>query len=106
MRGYDLVSFARPVRPRGGTLSIMDIYRRALFHVAQHDPKHPTGPTATASSGPPATRLRPSISIGLCGFCDIDDVVTLRKLHSRFQGHPHWSKLPGSRSLPVRSAKA
>jgi len=22
-------------------------------------------------------------------------VVTLRKLHSRFQGHPHWSKLPG-----------
>jgi transketolase len=33
--------------------------------------------------------------LAFAGFCDIDDVVTLRKLHSRFQGHPHWSKLPG-----------
>ncbi len=28
-------------------------------------------------------------------FCPIDDIVTLRKLGSPFQGHPHWLKLPG-----------
>ena len=39
----------------------------------------------------------PSLYLGLAfaGFCPVDDVVTLRKLSSPFQGHPHWLKLPG-----------
>jgi transketolase len=39
----------------------------------------------------------PSLYLGLAfaGFFDIDDVVLLRKLWSKFQGHPHWLKLPG-----------
>ena len=31
----------------------------------------------------------------MAGFCPLDEVVTLRKLGSPFQGHPHWLKLPG-----------
>jgi len=39
----------------------------------------------------------PSLYLGLAfaGFCPLDDVVTLRKLSSPYQGHPHWLKLPG-----------
>jgi transketolase len=31
----------------------------------------------------------------MAGYCQLDDVITLRKLGSPFQGHPHWLKLPG-----------
>jgi len=97
MRGYDLVALcAAGSGHAGGTLSIMDITAALYLRVANHDPKNPSWPDRDRiiwSTGHKA----PSLYLGLAfaGFCPIDDVMTLRKLYSPFQGHPHWLKLPG-----------
>src|SRR5579872_4052100 len=97
MRGYDLVALcAAGSGHAGGTLSIMDITAALYLRVANHDPWDPgwcDRDRILWSTGHKA----PSLYLGLAfaGFCDIDDVVLLRKLGSRFQGHPHWLKLPG-----------
>jgi transketolase len=74
----------------------MDITAALYLHVAQLDPKNPNWADRDRilwSAGHKAPALY--VGLGFAGFCDINDVVTLRKLHSRFQGHPHWLKLPG-----------
>jgi len=97
MRGYDLVALhAAGSGHAGGTLSIMDITAALYLHVAKHDPNNPNWPDRDRiiwSTGHKA----PSLYLGLAfaGFCPLDDVVTLRKLGSPYQGHPHWLKLPG-----------
>jgi transketolase len=97
MRGYDLLALcAAGSGHAGGTLSIMDITAALYLKVANHDPKNPNWPDRDRiiwSTGHKA----PSLYLGLAfaGFCKVDDVVTLRKLSSPFQGHPHWLKLPG-----------
>ncbi len=97
MRGYDLVALcAAGSGHAGGTLSIMDITAALYLRLADHDPKNPNWPDRDRiiwSTGHKA----PSLYLGLAfaGFCPVDDVVTLRKLSSPFQGHPHWLKLPG-----------
>jgi len=97
MRGYDLVALcAAGSGHAGGTLSIMDIAAALYLHAARHDPGNPDWPERDRivwSAGHKA----PSLYIGLAiaGYFPLDDVVTLRKLGSPFQGHPHWLKLPG-----------
>jgi len=97
MRGYDLVALhAAGSGHAGGTLSIMDITAALYLHVAAHDPQNPNWPDRDRiiwSTGHKA----PSLYLGLAfaGFCPLDDVVTLRKLGSPYQGHPHWLKLSG-----------
>jgi transketolase len=97
MRGYDLVALcAAGSGHAGGTLSIMDITAALYLHVANHDPKNPFWQDRDRiiwSTGHKA----PSLYLGLAfaGFCPIDDMVLLRKLYSPYQGHPHWTKLPG-----------
>jgi transketolase len=97
MRGYDLVALcAAGSGHAGGTLSIMDVTAALYLHVARHDPATPSWPDRDRivwSAGHKA----PSLYLGLAfaGFCPLEDVVTLRKLGSPFQGHPHWLKLPG-----------
>ncbi len=97
MRGYDLVALhAAGSGHAGGTLSIMDITAALYLRIATHDPEKPNWPDRDRiiwSTGHKA----PSLYVGLAfaGFCPMDDVVTLRKLGSPFQGHPHWLKLPG-----------
>src|SRR5271157_1011788 len=97
MRGYDLVALhAAGSGHAGGTLSIMDITAALYLKIANHNPKNPNWPGRDRiiwSTGHKA----PSLYLGLAfaGFCKLDDVVTLRKLSSPFQGHPHWLKLPG-----------
>ncbi|MGE5054321.1 MAG: transketolase [Acidobacteriota bacterium] len=97
MRAYDLVALhAAGSGHAGGTLSIMDITAALYLEIANHDPLNPNWPDRDRiiwSTGHKA----PSLYLGLAfaGFCPIDDVVTLRKLSSPFQGHPHWLKLPG-----------
>src|SRR5512135_3256137 len=97
MRGYDLVALrAAGSGHAGGTLSIMDIAAALYLRVADHDPRNPNWEDRDRviwSTGHKA----PSLYLGLAfaGFCDPADVVTLRKLYSPFQGHPHWLKLPG-----------
>jgi transketolase len=97
MRGYNLVALhAAGSGHAGGTLSIMDIAAALYLRVANHDPKNPNWAGRDRivwSTGHKA----PSLYLGLAfaGFCNIEDVITLRKLNSPFQGHPHWLKLPG-----------
>lgn len=97
MRGYDMVALcAAGSGHAGGTLSIMDITAALYLHSARHDPANPAWPDRDRiiwSAGHKA----PSLYLGLAfaGFCPLEDVVTLRKLDSPFQGHPHWLKLPG-----------
>jgi len=97
MRGYDLVALhAAGSGHAGGTLSIMDITAALYLKIACHDPHNPNWPDRDRiiwSTGHKA----PSLYLGLAfaGFCPPEDVVTLRKLSSPFQGHPHWLKLPG-----------
>jgi len=97
MRGYDLVALCAAASGHaGGTLSIMDIAAGLYLKVADHDPKNPDWEDRDRvvwSTGHKA----PSLYLGLAfaGYFPKEDVVTLRKLYSPFQGHPHWVKLPG-----------
>ena len=97
MRGYDLVALhAAGSGHAGGTLSIMDITAALYLKVAHLDPQNPNWADRDRvvwSTGHKA----PSLYLGLAfaGFCPLDEVVTLRKLGSPYQGHPHWLKLPG-----------
>ena len=97
MRGYDLVALhAAGSGHAGGTLSIMDITSAIYLKIANHDPRNPNWSGRDRiiwSTGHKA----PSLYLGLAfaGFFPAEDVVTLRKLGSPFQGHPHWLKLPG-----------
>lgn len=97
MRGYDMIALcAAGSGHAGATLSIMDITAALYLHAARHDPANPNWPDRDRivwSAGHKA----PSLYLGLAfaGFCPLEDVVTLRKLGSPFQGHPHWLKLPG-----------
>jgi len=97
MRGYNLVSLcAAGSGHAGGTLSMMDILAALYLRTAEHDPKNPAWPDRDRiiwSAGHKAPALY--VSLGIAGFCPIEDIVTLRKLGSPFQGHPHWLKLPG-----------
>lgn len=97
MRGYNLVALcAAGSGHAGGTLSIMDITAALYLKVADHDPANPNWENRDRiiwSVGHKA----PSLYLGLAfsGYYNKEDVVTLRKLYSPFQGHPHWLKLPG-----------
>src|SRR5438874_7315921 len=97
MRGYNLVALcAAGSGHAGGTLSIMDITAALYLKIANHDSKNPSWDDRDRiifSTGHKA----PSLYLGLAfaGFYPPEDVVTLRKLYSPFQGHPHWLKLPG-----------
>ena len=97
MRGYNLTALcAAGAGHAGGTLSIMDIAAALYLHAAEHDPRNPAWAGRDRilwSAGHKAPALY--VSLGMAGFCPLDEVVTLRKLGSPFQGHPHWLKLPG-----------
>ncbi|HUK86322.1 MAG TPA: transketolase [Terriglobales bacterium] len=97
MRGYDLVALrAAGSGHAGGTLSIMDIVAALYLKVADHDPKNPDWEERDRiiwSGGHKAPALY--LGLAFAGFHPVEDVVTLRKLYSPYQGHPHWVKLPG-----------
>ncbi len=97
MRGYNLLSLcAAGSGHAGGTLSVMDITAALYLRCADHDPKNPGWENRDRiiwSAGHKAPALYTGLAFA--GFFDVQDVVTLRKLWSPFQGHPHWKKLPG-----------
>jgi len=97
MRGLDLVAInCAGSGHAGGTLSIMDITAALYLSVANHDPKNPSWENRDRivwSAGHKAPSLY--LGLGMAGFYSVEDVVTLRKFESPFQGHPHWLKLPG-----------
>ena len=97
MRGYNLICLAAAGSGHaGGTLSIMDLTAALYLHSAHLDPEDPSWEGRDRivwSVGHKAPSLY--IGLGMAGFFEVKDVVTLRKLGSPFQGHPHWLKLPG-----------
>lgn len=97
LRGYDLICLAAAGSGHaGGTLSVMDLTAALYLHAARLDPTKPHWKDRDRivwSAGHKAPSLY--LGLGMAGFYDIKDVVTLRKLGSPFQGHPHWLKLPG-----------
>jgi transketolase len=97
MRGYDLVALcAAGFGHAGSTLSIMDIVAALYLKVATHDPNNPEWPHRDRivwSAGHKAPALY--LGLAFAGYFPIEEVVTLRKLYSPFQGHPHRLKVPG-----------
>ena len=80
----------------GGSLSCVELVAAAFFNQMKVDPKNPKNPD----------RDRFVLSKGHCapayysalahkGFFPVEELATLRKLHSRLQGHPDCKKLPG-----------
>jgi transketolase len=79
-----------------GPLGMADIFTAFYFHILNHDPKHPHW----------SDRDRLILSNGhICpvqyatlahaGYFPVKELLTLRKLNSRLQGHPHRGSLPG-----------
>jgi len=97
MRGYALIALAAAGSGHsGGTLSIMDVTAALYLHEANLDPEDAFWTDRDRifwSAGHKAPALY--IGLGMAGFFNIEEVVTLRKLYSPFQGHPHWLKLKG-----------
>lgn len=80
----------------GGTLSIIDIVTVLYLKVANHDPKNPNWDDRDRiifSAGHKAPALY--LALGISGYFPIEEIVTLRKYTSPFQGHPDWRKLLG-----------
>ena len=80
----------------GGSLSVMDIAAALYLNILRHDPRIPAWPARDRvvwSAGHKAPALY--VALGASGYYDIDEVATLRKLGSPFQGHPHRHALPG-----------
>lgn len=97
MRAMNVVSiYAAGSGHPGGTLSIMDVAAALYLNVLSHDPSDPAWPDRDRvfwSAGHKAPALY--VALGRAGYFPLDDVVTLRQLGSRFEGHPHWLKVPG-----------
>lgn len=97
MRGLDLVALnCAGSGHSGGTLSIMDIAAVLYLSVARHDPKNPFWDDRDRiiwSAGHKAPALY--LSLGMSGYFPVEEIITLRKFDSPFQGHPHWLKLAG-----------
>jgi len=97
MRGIDLISIylAESGHP-GGTLSIMDITAALYLKIARHDPKNPDWEDRDRiifSAGHKAPALY--LGLAMSGYFPVEELATLRKFDSPFQGHPHWLKLKG-----------
>ena len=97
LRGMDLVAIncAKSGHP-GGTLSIIDIVTTLYLKIASHDPKNPNWVERDRiifSAGHKAPALY--LCLGISGYFPIEEVVSLRKYGSPFQGHPDWLRLPG-----------
>ncbi len=97
MRIYDMVSLCCAKSGHsGGTLSITDIASALYLHVARHDPEDAFWADRDRivwSTGHKAPILY--IALGMSGYFPVEDVATLRRFGSPFQGHPNWEELNG-----------
>jgi transketolase len=80
----------------GGSLSAIDIIITLYFHVMNHDPKDYTWEKRdrfVLSKGHAAPALYATLSEA--GYFDAEELMTLRDLGSKLQGHPDCKRLPG-----------
>lgn len=80
----------------GGSLSAADIVTALYFDEMNIDPKDPdmNGRDKFILSKGHAGPVQYS-ALAARGYCDMEEFMTLRKLGSRFQGHPDMNKVPG-----------
>jgi len=97
MRFYALVSIhAAGSGHPGGSLSVMDIVAALYLKFARLDPQNPDWEDRDRiifSAGHKAPALYAGLA--LAGFYSIEDMITLRRFNSPFQGHPHAPDLQG-----------
>jgi len=79
----------------GGSLSATDILACLFFNVMNHDPKNPKWAdrdrfVISKGHGAPAVYA----TLALAGYFPKEELLTLRKIGSRLQGHPDVRKLP------------
>lgn len=80
----------------GGSLSIADILATLYFKEMRIDPKNPAWPDRdrfVLSKGHAAPALYAVLAEA--GFIDKEELMTLRQLGSRLQGHPSMRHVPG-----------
>lgn len=79
-----------------GPLGMADVFTALYFHIAKISPKKPRDEKRDRillSNG----HICPVwyATLARAGFFPVAELKTLRKLHSRLQGHPHRGSLPG-----------
>jgi len=79
-----------------GSLGMADVFTALYFGVMNHDPKNPGWPDRdrlVLSNG----HICPVLYAALAeaGYFPKNELLTLRKLGSPLQGHPHYGSLPG-----------
>lgn len=81
----------------GGSLSAADIvaalYFGGVMNYNENDPRDPSRDRFILSKGHAAPVLYAALAE--IGYIQEDELATLRKLHSRLQGHPDSKKVPG-----------
>ena len=80
----------------GGSLSEADILAALYFNVMNYDPKNPKWADRdrlVLSKGHGVPGLYATLA--LAGYLPKEELLTLRKIGSRLQGHPDMRKLPG-----------
>ncbi|MEK9152502.1 MAG: transketolase [Patescibacteria group bacterium] len=82
---------------QGGPLGMADIFTVLYFHELKHDPKKPDWPERDRLilSNGHICPIRYA-AMAEAGYFPVKELMTLRKLGSRLQGHPERSKLPGT----------
>jgi transketolase len=79
----------------GGSLSAVEILVTLYWDVMRHDPANPKWPARDRfilSKGHAAPVLYAVMAE--CGYCPVDELKTLRKMGSMYQGHPDVRFLP------------
>lgn len=79
-----------------GPLGMADIFTALYFHILKHDPANPnwSGRDIVVLSNGHITPVR-YVTMAHAGYFPKIELMTLRKLGSRLQGHPERTKLPG-----------
>jgi len=80
----------------GGSLSAAELVGTAYLHVMRHRPEEPLWEDRDRfyfSAGHKAPLWY--AVLGYCGYFPVEDIATLRKFGSPYQGHPDMHKVPG-----------
>ena len=79
-----------------GSMGLADVFTALYFNVLNHDPKNPSWDgrdRCILSNGHVCPGLYATLAEA--GYFPEEELMTLRKLGSRLQGHPHRETLPG-----------
>ncbi len=94
----DVINMLREAKSghSAGSIGLADIFTALYFNVLYHDPKNPNWPDRdrlVLSNGHVCPVMYAAMANA--GYFPKEELLTLRKLGSRLQGHPHRTSLPG-----------